>query len=180
LVVDTDDEEDIGSEWSTLKNVPKAKAKSPEVENLRLDILDARQPHPEFIYRVHEGYGLDSMALWRSRCHAKRHLKEGLHKSNVKDVFIYSMDKLLIAGPKYTESPEHEGRQYTSACKAFQITIEAAIEEWETVKQKHITTNMQQINHLRGEAAKFTQYAKTLEQANLRALKTRLQAEDLT
>lgn len=174
------DDEDIGSEWSTLKNVPKAKAAAPDVENLRMDILDARQPHPEFIYRITEGYGLDSMALWRSRCHAKRHLKDGFGGNKVKDVFLYSMDKLLIAGPKYTERPDHEGRTYTAACKAFQVTIEGAIEEWETIKQKHIRTNAQQIQHLRSEAAKFTQYAEDLEQANLRALKTRLQAEDLT
>ena len=69
-------EEDISSEWDTLKNVPRTKVTPLETDDLRMDILDAQHLHPDFIYRVHDGYGLETIALWRCKCFAKRFLKE--------------------------------------------------------------------------------------------------------
>lgn len=174
-----DHDDDIGSEWATLKSVPKAKAVAPDV-NLRLDILDARQTHPDFIYRVHEGYGLNSMALWRSRCHAKKHLEHGRGYPRDKNVYIYSLDKLLFAGREYKpHASETPTKTYSSPCSAFHDTLEAALVQWEQAKQKHIATAREQAARHRKEAADRLEWAATYEAEADAAEKTQLRAEDL-
>lgn len=173
------DEDDIGSEWGTIKSVPKAKAQTPDVENIRMDILDVRQAHPEFIYRVHEGYGIDSMALWRCRCLAKRVLAHGLPgRPLVKEVFIYQLDDLLVAGKKFSGRPEVEGHTYSSPCKAFQVTLTEALAEWEVVRQRHIATERAQAKRYREEAAERLQWAREIDEKVKAAEKNPLTVED--
>lgn len=158
------DDEDIGSEWGTLKNVPKQKVTPLDTENLQADIHDARYPHPDHIYRVHEGYGLTTMALWRARCFYKRVYQDGWSANrHVKEVFVYAMDKLMFAGPSYVQKNELDGRRYTGACKSFQVSVEDAIVEWERVRQKHIESAKYEIARHRKEAEERLKWAADTE-----------------
>jgi hypothetical protein len=100
------DEDDITSEWATLKGLSACKNLAPEV-NLRDEFLDAT-PHPEFVYKISGGayLGLAYATLWRFKCLGMKTYQKRV--SIHKDFWIVKADAALWRGEK-AETPPKKG-----------------------------------------------------------------------
>lgn len=139
---------DIEEDWALLRGRSNEIVTAPaEVEGEWNTIRGL----PEWIYTVHEGYGVNSMALWRLK--PKGHRKGVMpgNGSRVEEFWTYWHDTLLWSGSLYKV---HEsctsGRSFRTSTKQVCLTLDEAFARLEAFKQKHMNALRESV--LRHEA----------------------------
>jgi len=94
-------EDDVGSEWATLKEIPGTKTLTENVD-LRIEYM-AMGEHPEFVYRiVDEMYGFKSMAVWKLQCFGQKVRGRPMYPRKV-DCWVVRYDTVLWKGERYSQ-----------------------------------------------------------------------------
>ena len=92
---------------------------------------------PDFLYRVDEGYGLDTMAIWRLKCHKFRTSTPHIRPNG--PGWNYSYDKALWLGTNFKMRPEYtSGQVFLTSARQLDRTLEEALQRFERIRAKHI------------------------------------------
>ena len=170
------DDDDLTSEWDTVRNVPKTQTQTPDVD-LRSEWIEL-PVHPDVLYRVIPGYSWRQMALWECQCFAKRTRP---HRTPVheREEYIYQMTRVLVQGDHYTPHPT-DTKRYASACSDFCLTLEEAVEKWEQIRQKHFKEARQDHTRLLTEARERIRVVEEYQRLMQEAAQHTLRVEELS
>lgn len=127
--------DDLDADWSLIRGANREIALA-QIEGVEDEWANIRGL-PEWIYCVHEGYGINSMALWRYK--PRGHRKGKMPGGRVEEFWTFQYDKLLWSGSAYTAHEScFSGRTFRGSTRNIYVTLEEAFKRLEAAKQKHL------------------------------------------
>jgi len=152
------DQDDLSSEWATLKEIPGVKTLSENVD-LRAEYMTMGE-FPAFVYRIVDAdYGFRHMAVWRYKCLGQKTRGKPLYHRK-RDCWVCVHDVIIWRGVQYKDRERDVTRAfYMSKDQGFASLAELAV-GFAATRDKLIVRYQEEIKHWRAEAAKLEESAR--------------------
>lgn len=149
-------EDDLSSEWETIKKLPGAKALAEDID-LRRE-LQGMAPHPEHVYKfIEDQYGLRYMSIWRYKCIGQK-IVHGRYPFPTDcwivmyDAPIWIGERVGVGNPVHT--PKDMSRVFQTPKKSSYVTLDEVRAAFIVVRDKAIKNQLYEIRRWRDEITK--------------------------